>query len=302
VTWLTPDPGEAPARQLRALLAADEPLIVPGVFNGLTALLAQRAGAKAVYHSGAAFSASMGMPDVGLFTLDELARNCRQVVRVTRMPVIVDADTGFGSALMVMRTVRELEGARCAAVQIEDQVDPKRCGHLDGKEVVPTEAMAEKIAAAREAAHDLVVIARTDARAGHGLDEAIRRGLAYRDAGADVIFPEALEDEEEFAAYATSVPGPLLANMTEFGKGPSIRAARLAELGFRIVIFPVSAARVAAFHVRDFYGDLVRDGSSASWLDRMQTREELYDLIYYDDYAELDAGVARRASGTKESR
>lgn len=302
MTWLTPDPGEPPARQLRALLAADEPLIVPGVFNGLTALLAQRAGARAVYHSGAAFSASMGMPDVGLFTLDELARNCRQIVRVTRMPVIVDADTGFGSPLMVMRTVRELEGARCAAVQIEDQVDPKRCGHLDGKEVVPTEAMAEKVAAAREAAQDLVVIARTDARAGHGLDEAIRRGLAYRDAGADVIFPEALEDEEEFAAYATSVPGPLLANMTEFGKGPSIDAARLAELGFRIVIFPVSAARVAAFHVRDFYGDLVRDGMTASWLDRMQTREELYDLIHYDDYAELDAGVARKVSGTKESR
>jgi methylisocitrate lyase len=302
VTWLTPDPGEAPAKRLRALLTAGETLIVPGVFNGLTALLAQRAGAEAVYHSGAAFSASMGLPDVGLFTLDELARNCRQIVRVTRMPVIVDADTGFGSALMVMRTVRELEGARCAAVQIEDQVDPKRCGHLDGKEVVPTEAMAEKVAAAREAAQDLVVIVRTDARATHGLDEAIRRGLAYREAGADVIFPEALEDEDEFAAYASSVPGPLLANMTEFGKGPSIRADRLAELGFRIVIFPVSAARVAAFHVRDFYGGLLRDGSSESWLDRMQTREELYDLIHYDDYAELDAGVARRAAGAKEGR
>ena len=302
MTWLTPDPGEAPAKRLRALLATDEALIVPGVFNGLTALLAQRAGARAVYHSGAAFSASMGIPDVGLFTLDELARNCRQIVRVTRLPVIVDADTGFGSALTVMRTVRELEGARCAAVQIEDQIDPKRCGHLDGKEVVSTEAMAEKVAAAREAAQDLVVIARTDARAGHGLDEAVRRGLAYRDAGADVIFPEALEGEDEFEAYAASVPGPLLANMTEFGKGPSIRAARLAELGFRGVIFPVSAARVAAFHVREFYGDLLRDGSSASWLDRMQTREELYDLIRYDDYAELDAGVGRRASGVRESR
>lgn len=302
MTWLTPDPGESPAKQLRALLAGDETLIVPGVFNGLTALLAQRAGARAVYHSGAAFSASMGMPDVGLFTLDELARNCRQIVRVTRMPVIVDADTGFGSALMVMRTVRELEGARCAAVQIEDQVDPKRCGHLDGKEVAPTEAMAEKVAAARDAALDLVVIARTDARAGHGLDEAVRRGLAYRQAGADVIFPEALESEDEFAAYAASVPGPLLANMTEFGKGPAIRASRLAELGYRIVIFPVSAARVAAFHVREFYGDLLRDGSAASWLDRMQTREELYDLIHYDDFAELDARVARNASGAKEPR
>jgi methylisocitrate lyase len=244
----------------------------------------------------------MGLPDVGLFTLDELARSCRQIVRVTRMPVIVDADTGFGSALMAMRTVRELEGARCAAVQIEDQMDPKRCGHLDGKEVVATDAMAEKVAAAREAAQDLVVIARTDARTEHGLDEAIRRGVAYRDAGADVIFPEALEGEDEFAAYAAAVPGPLLANMTEFGKGPSIRASRLADLGFRIVIFPVSAARVAAFHVRDFYRDLLREGSSAPWLGRMQTREELYDLINYDEYAELDAGAARRASGAKEKR
>jgi methylisocitrate lyase len=235
----------------------------------------------------------MGMPDVGLVTLDELARSARQIVRVTRMPLIVDADTGFGSALNVMRTVRELEGARCAAIQIEDQEDPKRCGHLEGKRVTSAEAFAEKVAAAARARQHLVVIARTDARATHGFDEAVRRGLAYREAGADVIFPEALETEDEFAAYAREVPGPLLANMTEFGKGPSLPAGRLGELGYRFVIFPVSAARIFANAAGAFYGDLLRDGAPGGWLERMMTREELYELIGYDDYAELDRSLSR---------
>lgn len=293
MTWLTPDPGEHPAARLRARLEEGRTLTVPGVFNGLSALLAKEAGAEALYLSGAAFSASMGMPDIGLVTLDELARAARQIVRVTRVPLIVDADTGFGSALMVMRTVRELEGARCAAIQIEDQVDPKRCGHLEGKQVLELEAFCEKVAAAARARQHLVVIARTDARATHGFDEAVRRGLAYREAGADVIFPEALESEEEFAAYARAVPGPLLANMTEFGKSPMLGTARLATLGYRLVIFPVSAARVAALQVRTFYRDLLREGTQAAWLDRMLTRAELYELIDYDGYAELDRGLAR---------
>jgi len=293
MTWLTPDPGEHPAKRLRDLLARDELLTVPGVFNGLTALLAVRAGARVLYLSGAAFSASMGMPDIGLVTLDEVARAARQIVRVTRVPLIVDADTGFGSALNVMRTVRELEGARCAAIQIEDQVDPKRCGHLEGKQVTTAEQMAEKVAGAAAAAQHLVVIARTDARATHGFDEAVRRGLAYRRAGADVIFPEALETEDEFRAYAQAVPGPLLANMTEFGKSPLLSTERLGELGFRLVIFPVSAARVAAKQVGAMYVDLLRDGAQAEWLDRMMTRAELYELIGYDAYSELDRSLAR---------
>lgn len=293
MTWLTPDPGEHPAKRLRELLAGDEVLTVPGVFNGLTALLAVRAGARILYLSGAAFSASMGMPDVGLVTLDELARAARQIVRVTRVPLIVDADTGFGSALNVMRTVRELEGARCAAIQIEDQVDPKRCGHLGGKQVTTAEQMAEKVAAAAGAAGHLVVIARTDARATNGFDEAVHRGLAYREAGADVIFPEALETEEEFRAYAQAVPGPLLANMTEFGRSPQLSTERLGELGYRLVIFPVSAARIAAKQVGAMYADLVRDGVQGAWADRMMTREELYELIGYDAYAELDRSLAR---------
>ncbi len=292
-TWLTPDPGEHPAKRLRKLLAGEETLVVPGVFNGLTALLARKAGAKALYLSGAAFSASMGMPDVGLVTLDELARAARQIVRVSRVPLIVDADTGFGSALNVMRAVRELEGARCAAIQIEDQEDPKRCGHLEGKRVTSAEAFAEKVAATVTARQHLVVIARTDARATHGFEEAVRRGLTYREAGADVIFPEALESEEEFAAYAREVPGPLLANMTEFGRTPILSAARLSELGYGIVIFPVSGARVAAKQVEAFYGDLLRDGVQTRWLDRMLTRDELSELIGYDAYAELDRGLAQ---------
>lgn len=293
MTWLTPDPGEHPALRLRRLLDEGRTIAVPGVFNGLSALLAKEAGAEALYLSGAAFSASMGMPDVGLVTLDELARAARQIVRVTRLPLLVDADTGFGGALMVMRAVRELEGARCAAIQIEDQQDPKRCGHLEGKRVLEAEAFCEKVAAAARARQHLVVIARTDARATHGFEEAVRRGLAYREAGADVIFPEALETEEEFAAYAREVPGPLLANMTEFGKGPLLPVGRLAELGYRLVIFPVSAARVAARQVRAFYRDLLREGTQAPWLERMMTREELYGLIGYDDYAELDRSLAR---------
>jgi len=293
MTWLTPDPNRHPALVLRELLEAEETLVVPGVFNGLTALLAKEAGARALYLSGAAFSASMGLPDVGLVTLDELARAARQIVRVARTPLIVDADTGFGSALNVMRTVRELEGARCAAIQLEDQIDPKRCGHLEGKQVVETAMFAEKVAAAAASRQNLVVVARTDARATHGFNEAVARGLAYRDAGADVIFPEALETEEEFAEYARRVPGPLLANMTEFGKSPNLPAARLHELGYQLVIFPVSAARVAAQQVRAFYADLLAEGVQSGWLDRMLTREELYKLIGYDDYAELDRGLAR---------
>jgi methylisocitrate lyase len=293
MTWLTERPAEGAGERLRALLGSDRTIAVPGVFNGLTALLASSAGARALYLSGAAFSASMGLPDVGLITREELVRATAQIARVVSCPTIADADTGFGGPLAVMRTVRELEDAGAAAVQIEDQLDPKRCGHLEGKRVSDLESMLEKVRAARSARRAALVVARTDARATHGFDEALRRGRAYREAGADVVFPEALESEDEFAAFAEAVPGPLLANMTEFGKGPRLDVARLGELGYALVIFPVSAARVAARQVRAFYGELLRDGSSDGWLDRMLTREELYDLIRYDDYAELDRSVSR---------
>jgi methylisocitrate lyase len=292
MTWLTERASEPAGDRLRALLDGGTSA-APGVFNGLTALLAAEAGARALYLSGAAFSASMGLPDVGLFTREELVGAVAQIARVVSTPIIVDADTGFGGPLDVMRTVRELEDAGAAAVQIEDQLDPKRCGHLAGKRVSELEAMLEKVRAAVAARRLTLVVARTDARATDGFDEAVRRGRAFREAGADLVFPEALETEEEFGAFAEAVPGPLLANMTEFGKGPRLDIARLGELGYAIVIFPVSAARVAARQVRSFYADLLRDGTQADWLGRMLTRDELYELIRYDDYAELDRSVSR---------
>lgn len=293
MTWLEgPGPSDAGLRLAR-LLDDDRAIAVPGVFNGLTSLLASRAGAEALYLSGAALSASMGLPDIGLLALDDVVRAVRQITRVTDVPLIVDADTGFGGPLLTMRAVRELEDAGAAAIQIEDQEDPKRCGHLDGKRVIGVAEMQEKVAAAAAARSEMLVIARTDARATGGVDDAIARGRAYRDAGADVIFPEALGSEDEFANYPRSVDGPLLANMTEFGRGPNLSVARLEELGYRLVIFPVSAARVAARQVRSFYGDLLRDGIQTGWLERMLTRRELYELIGYDAYAELDRSLAR---------
>jgi methylisocitrate lyase len=297
VTWLTAPSPEPAGRRLRALLDEDGAIAVPGVFNGLTALLASGAGARALYLSGAAFSASMGLPDVGVITREELVRATAQITRVVAAPTIVDADTGFGGPLDVMRTVRELEDAGAAAVQIEDQLDPKRCGHLEAKRVSSVEPMLEKIRGAASARRSALIVARTDARATHGFEEAVRRGRDFRVAGADVVFPEALESEEEFAAFAAEVAGPLLANMTEFGKGPRLDVARLAELGYALVIFPVSAARVAARQVRAFFKELLRDGSADGWLDRMLTREDLYELIRYDDYAELDRSVSRDDAG-----
>ncbi len=293
MAWLvTPPPAEPPARQFRRLLETGDVLVAPGVFNALVARIAQRLGFRVLYFSGAAFSASLGLPDLGLFTLNELTDAVRWVVRATGLPVIVDADTGFGEALNVLRTVRELEAVGAAAVQIEDQVLPKRCGHLEGKEVVPAEAMAERVAAAVQARRELLVVARTDARATHGLEEAIRRARLYREAGADIIFPEALTSEAEFQAFAEAVPGPLLANMTEFGKTPYIPVEQFRRWGYQVVVFPVSTLRVAARAVEAFLRDLRDQGTQVDWLDRMQTRQELYELIGYDDYEALDRRLA----------
>ena len=279
--------------QLRQLLTTGNVLTVPGAFNPLTALIARKVGFDALYFSGAAFSASLGLPDLGLFTLDELAGAVRWMVKACDLPLIVDADTGFGEALNVMRAVKELEAAGAAAIQIEDQVLPKRCGHLEGKSVVSAEAFAEKVQAAVHARKDLLIVARTDARATHGLDEAIRRGHLYKEAGADIIFPEALESEEEFKAYADAVGGPLLANMTEFGKSPYLTVERLQELGYSIVIFPVTTLRVAAKTIEAVLSDIKAKGTQVDWLEHMQTRSELYQLIEYERYEELDRELSR---------
>ena len=296
MTWMLDDgASENHARRLRALIESGETLAVPGVFNPMTGIMARKIGFGALYFSGAAFSASLGIPDIGLFTLGELTDAVRWVVKASKLPLIVDADTGFGEVINVVRTVKDLEATGAAAVQIEDQVLPKRCGHLDGKTVISAEAFGEKIAAAAQARNDMLIIARTDVRAIEGMDEAIRRGRICREAGADVIFPEAMQSEEEFKTFSDAVGGPMLANMTEFGKTPYLSVQRFHELGYVIVIFPVTALRVAAKATEMVLRDIKRNGTQEDWLDRMQTRSELYDLIDYDRYEELDRDLSREA-------
>ncbi len=292
------DAEEAPGRRLRALLQQDPVVVAPGVPSPLVGLLARKAGFRALYFSGAAFSATLALPDLGLFTLTELAEAVRHVYRATRLPVIVDADTGFGEVLNVARAVEELEHAGAAAIQIEDQEMPKKCGHLGGKVVGDAEEMAAKVAAAARVRRDVLVVARTDARATHGFEEAVRRARLYREAGADVIFPEALESEEEFREFARRVEAPLLANMTEFGKTPYFSVDQFRQWGYRIVIFPVTVLRAAARAAEEVLQVLRDRGTQVPVLDRLQTREELYSLIGYHLYERFDREIAMKA-GTK---
>jgi len=286
-------PGDLGA-QFRSLLASGRTTMVPGAFSPLAAIQAREAGFECVYFSGAAFSASMGMPDLGLFTLTELSDAVRKLVAAGRLPVIVDVDTGFGEALNVARTVRELEDAGAAAIQIEDQQMPKKCGHLEGKQLIPAEEMAEKVSAAVKVRRGLSIVARTDARAVEGMDRAIARARLYREAGADVVFPEALQSQDEFGLFAREVKGPLLANMTEFGKSPLLGVQRLSELGYRLAIYPVSALRIAARAVERFYQELKAHGGQAEMVPEMLTRDELYRLIDYQGYVGFDAGLKRK--------
>jgi methylisocitrate lyase len=295
MTWLTEtdrDPTPAGDR-LAAQWAGPGILGLPGAHDALAALLARTAGFRALYVSGAGLSATRALPDLGVLTLGELADATRAIVRASGLPVLVDGDTGYGEALNVARLVRELEDAGAAAVQLEDQVLPKKCGHLSDKRLVAPEEMARKVAAAVRAARHLRIVARTDAVEQEGIDRAIARALLYREAGAHVIFPEALRTADEFRRFAQAVPGPLLANMTEFGRTPLLPATELASLGYALVIWPVSALRVAAHAMAGFYADLARTGHQGAWIDRMLTRRELYDLIRYHDYEALDETVAR---------
>jgi methylisocitrate lyase len=288
---------ENSVNRLRDLLAGPEIVVAPGVFNPISALLAERAGFKALYFSGGAFSASLGIPDLGLFTLTELANAVRQITAVSELPIVVDVDTGFGGALNVIRTVRELESAGAAAIHLEDQVMSKRCGHLEGKQLISTEEMVEKIVAAREArSRDLVIIARTDARGVLGLEEAIARGAAYARADCDLVFPEALESASEFAAFRDRVQAPLMANMTEFGKTPFIAAQEFEGLGYKLVIFPVTAFRVMLKAVDEAYGELVEKGTQKGFVSRMMTRREMYDVLQYDKAQEIVDSVAEKAA------
>lgn len=267
-------------------------LVLPGAHDPLAGLLARAAGFEALYLSGAAFSASLGLPDVGLIGFEELVARARALVRATRLPLLVDADTGFGEALTVVRLGRELVDAGVAAVQLEDQEMPKRCGHLSGKRLVPPAVLAQKIRALKQLFPSLLVVARTDAREHEGVAGVIARARVYLEAGADIIFPEALESREEFHAVRAALPAPLLANLTEFGKTPPLGAEEVFALGYEIALFPVSALRVAAKAMEEFYTHLRRTGSAQEYLPRMQTRAELYAAIAYADYDAFDRALA----------
>ena len=274
----------SPGTRLRTLIQ-DATIQVPGAPFALCAPLAEQAGYSAVYLSGAAFSsAALAVPDTGLFSLEELVVQAQRLCRASELPVLVDADTGFGK---VPECVAQLEAAGVAAIQLEDQTFPKRCGHLEGKQVVPVEEMCEKIASAAAARRDenLVLIARTDARGTDGMDAAIDRATRYLEAGADWIFPEALKTKDEFAQFAASIESPLIANMTEFGAGPLLSLTELADLGFSAVLYPVTLLRVAMKAIEAALAVILDAGTQEELLDLMQTREQLYELLAYDPSA-----------------
>jgi methylisocitrate lyase len=280
----------SPGAQLRAVTESSA-IQVPGAPSALAARMIEDAGFQALYLSGAAFSAGvLALPDIGLFTLTELVQQVNYFTARVAIPAIVDADTGFGEAVNVERTVAELERAGAAAIQLEDQVLPKRCGHLSGKTLVDAEAMCAKLRAAANARADngTVIIARTDARASEGFDAAVERAKRYLDAGADWIFPEALTSRDEFAKFADAVDAPLMANMTEFGKSPLLDFNELAEIGYKVVIYPVTLLRVAMKAMESTLTILAEDGTQKELLDLMQTRQELYDLIDYEGYEARD--------------
>ena len=280
--------------RFRALLAKPGILGIPGTHNGLASQQARNAGFEACYLSGAAMTASMGLPDLGIITVDEVAFFIRQVTRASGLPVLVDGDTGYGEALNVMHMVRTFEDAGAAAVHLEDQILPKKCGHLNDKKLADARDMAAKVAAAARARRDLLIIARTDAAASEGLDGAVARAKLYMEAGADAIFPEALNTAEMFRAFAERMPGvPLLANMTEFGRTPFFTAAEFEAMGYAMVIWPVSALRVANKAQEELYAAIVRDGGTHKIVDRMQTRVELYKTLGLHDYEALDASIVQ---------
>lgn len=281
------------ANRFRTLVEAPEILQIPGAHDAMAALVAKNAGFSALYLSGAAYTASKGLPDLGIVTSTEVAERARDLVRATDLPLLVDIDTGFGGVLNVARTAVEMIEANVAAVQIEDQQLPKKCGHLNGKKLVSIEEMQQKIKVIKEVAPSMVVVARTDARAVEGLEAAIERAIAYIEAGADAIFPEALQSEEEFRLFSKKVTVPLLANMTEFGKTPYYTAEEFANIGYQMVIYPVTSLRVAAKAYERIFQLIKEEGSQKEGLADMQTRSELYETISYHDFEELDKGIAK---------
>ena len=295
MTWLegngrdTPPAGE----RLQALIDRPEILGVPGTHNGLAGMLAKEAGFEALYISGGAVTATLGLPDLGVMTIEELCFITRQVSRSTDLPLIVDGDTGYGEVLNVMRTMKELEHVGAGAVHIEDQVVAKKCGHLNDKRLISPEDAAAKISAAVKGRSHLRIIARTDAAAVEGLEGAIARANLYKEAGADVVFPDALPSEVDFRTFADSVPGPKMANMTEFGRTPYFTAEQFQDMGYDIVIWPATSMRVAAGAMQELYAHIRDHGGAEALIDKMPSRAELYETIGYYDYEALDEGIAK---------
>ncbi|MEZ0393050.1 MAG: methylisocitrate lyase [Pseudobdellovibrionaceae bacterium] len=281
-------------KKFREGLKSGKLLKFPGAFSPLSAMQIEKLGFEGVYISGSVLSNDLGYPDVGLTTLSEVSQRGRQIARVTKLPSIIDADTGFGVALNAARTIQEFIELGLSGCHLEDQENPKRCGHLDGKSLVSTGDMLQKIKAAdmsRKLDPNFVIIARTDARASEGLEKAIERAKAYVDAGADVIFTEALQDEKEFEAFRKAVKAPLLANMTEFGKSKLLSIKQLEGLGFNIVIWPVTTLRLAMKAQEEGLKHILKEGNQEGILDKMQHRKELYELTDYERYSTFDQNI-----------
>jgi methylisocitrate lyase len=281
------------SKLLRQKLATGRLLRMPGAFSPFIAPLIEEIGFDGIYISGAGIANDLGFPDIGLTTLSEVRSRGEAIARQSALPALIDIDTGFGEPLNVARTIRELEAAGLAGCHIEDQMNPKRCGHLDGKSLVELGPMLLKIKAAADSKTnpDFLLMARTDARASEGLDKAIARAQAYVDAGADAIFPEALQDEREFEAFRKAIPVPLLANMTEFGKSKLLTTTQLESLGYNLVIYPMTAFRLAMKAVEDGLREIHKQGTQESLIPKMQTRARLYEIVRYKDFERFDQAI-----------
>jgi len=279
--------------KFRASLQSGKLLRFPGAFSPYVSLMVERQGFDGVYLSGATIANDLALPDIGLTTLTEVTQRAKAITRVTNLPSLLDIDTGFGEVLNVARTIQEIEEAGICGVHLEDQINPKRCGHLDNKGIVETSVMTKKILGAVKGRRDknLLIMARTDSRASEGLDAAIARAKAYVDAGAEAIFPEALQDEKEFERFRKEVKVPLLANMTEFGKSKLLSAKTLETLGYNIVIYPVTFFRLAMKAVEDGLKETKSKGTQEGLVGKMQTRQELYDYLQYERYGEWDQEI-----------
>ena len=277
----------------RAAIDSGALLQMPGAFSPLVAVLVQEKGFDGIYISGAALSADLALPDIGLTTLPEVTARGHQIARATDLPALIDLDTGFGEPMNAARSIQEIEDAGLAGCHLEDQLSPKRCGHLDNKVLIPAGDMVQKIRAAADAKRDpnFLLMARTDAKASEGMDAAIDRARAYVDAGADAIFPEALTTIPEYESFRAAVDVPLLANLTEFGKTPLLTRDRLIELGYNIAIYPVTTLRLAMFGVEEGLDILKAKGSQQDAVPRMQTRKRLYELVRYEDYNRFDQNL-----------